>query len=105
MNGSFLKSRSDIQEARLLAEHSPIEKDWGVESLSDKGLLHTEVEGKVLREHVDSEVGNYMEYYHQVQQAINEGKPAPVTAEDGLSVIKVVKAAFKSNSEKIVVTL
>lgn len=103
--GSFLKSRSDIQEASLLAEHSPTEKDWGVEPSSEKGLLHTEIDGKVLREHVGSEAGDYKEYYHQIQQAINEEKPAPVTAKDGLNVIKIIKAAFKSNSEKIVVKL
>ena len=105
MKGSFIKTRSDIQEANLLAERSPAENNWGVEPSSEKGLLHTEIDGKVLRQKVESEVGNYMGYYDQLQISINEGKPVPVTAEDGLNVIRIIKAAFQSNVEKRVVEL
>ncbi len=104
-NGSFLKSRSDIQEASLLAEHSLLNKNWGIEPDSEKGLLHTEVNGKVIRETVTSEVGDYMDYYDQLQSAINEGKNVPVTAQEGVNVIKIIRAAFKSNNEGIVVML
>ncbi len=105
MNGSFLKTRSDIQEASLLAEQSPSEKNWGVEPSSEKGLLHTEVDGEVTRKSIESEAGNYMDYYHQLQLAINEGRPVPVSGKDGLNVIKIIKAAFRSNNEKRVVEL
>jgi scyllo-inositol 2-dehydrogenase (NADP+) len=105
MNGSFLKSRSDIQEASLLAEHLPSEKDWGVEPSSEKGLLHTEIDSEVIRKSIESETGDYMDYYHQIQLAINEGKAVPVSGEDGLNVIKIIKAAFQSNDEKRVIEL
>jgi len=104
MKGSFLKTRSDVQEAHLLAQHSPVEKDWGIES-SSEGLLHTEVNGNIIRETIESEVGNYVDYYDQLQLAIHEGNPVPVTAEDGLNVIKIIKAAFLSNVERRVVDL
>lgn len=104
-NGSFLKSRSDIQEVSLLAEYWTIESDWGIEPDSEKGLLHTEINGEVIRQQVTSEVGNYMEYYNQLYLSITERKPVPVTAQDGLNVIRIIRAAFQSNAEKRVVEL
>jgi predicted dehydrogenase len=103
--GSFLKSRGDVQEAMLQQEISPKNEDWGSESENDFGLLHTEKDGKIIRKHIPSEQGNYLDYYHDLYAAIRKGKPAPVTAEDGLNVIKIIKAAFKSNEEKRIVEL
>lgn len=104
-NGSFLKSRADVQEVSLLAEYLTIESDWGIEPDSEKGLLHTEINGEVIRQQVTSEVGNYMEYYNQLYLSITERKPVPVTAQDGLNVIRIIRAAFQSNAEKRVVEL
>jgi predicted dehydrogenase len=101
--GSFLKTRGDVQEAMLQKEISPKSENWGVESEADYGLLHTEKEGKLVREHIASEQGNYMEFYHDLYGAIRKNKPVPVAPEDALNVIKVIKAAFKSNEERKVV--
>jgi predicted dehydrogenase len=101
--GSFLKTRGDVQEAMLQKEISPKSENWGVESEADYGLLHTEKEGKLVREHIASEQGNYMEFYHDLYGAIRKNKPDPVAPEDALNVIKVIKAAFKSNEERKVV--
>ncbi len=46
-----------------------------------------------------------MDYYEGIYQAIRKGSPVPVTAEDGLNVIRIIEAAFKSNDEKKVVKL
>lgn len=103
--GSFLKNRGDVQEAMLQSEASPKSESWGTESEADWGLLNTEIKGKIKREYIPSEHGNYIDYYHDLYSAIRRGKPAPVTAEDGLNVIKIIKAAFKSNDEKRIVQL
>jgi scyllo-inositol 2-dehydrogenase (NADP+) len=103
--GSFLKSRADVQEAMLQLERSPKQEDWGTENENDWGLLHTEKDGKIIRMQTPSEHGNYIDYYHDLYGAIRKGKTAPVTAEDGLKVIKIIKAAFKSNDEKRIVEL
>ena len=103
--GSFLKSRADVQETDLLAGKKPGSKNWGIEPDTEKGLLHTEKDGKQIREHIPTIAGNYGLYYDGVFNAIRNDKPLPVTAEDGLNVIKVIESAFASNRERKVIDL
>ena len=56
--GSFLKSRGDVQETLLMANQKPNLTDWGTEPESEQGLLHTEKDGKVIRERVPTLPGN-----------------------------------------------
>ncbi len=104
--GSFIKPRADVQEIDLQKEKSPAEADWGTEPEAGKGLLHTDKDGQnVIREYISSERGNYMAYYEGLHQALRHDKPLPVSAEDGLKVIRIIEAAFKSVEEKKVVDL
>jgi len=103
--GSFIKARTDVQEKSLLAGVSPAAEGWGAEPEHEKGLLHTEKDGQIIREYLPSQKGNYMEYYDALHGALREGKPLPVTAEDGLNIIRVIEAAYKSVEEKRVVDL
>ena len=103
--GSFIKSKTDVQEAMLLANVSPVIPDWGKEPDSEKGMLHTVINGKEIRERIQSLNGNYGDFYQQVYASIREGKPVPVTAEEGRNVIKIIEAAFKSAKEKRVIPL
>ncbi|CAN5322063.1 Gfo/Idh/MocA family oxidoreductase [soil metagenome] len=103
--GSFIKPKTDVQEDTLKTGKTPGDKDWGKEPDSEKGLLHTEVDGNVIREYIKSEQGNYGEYYQGMYDAIRNGKPLPVTARDGLNVIKVIEAAYESNKSQQVVKL
>ena len=64
--GSFIKPKTDVQEAMLQAGKVPGQPDWGTESETEKGLLHTEINGKVIREYVPSLKGNYLEYYEGI---------------------------------------
>ncbi len=105
MKGSFLKSRGDIQETQLLAGMVPNHPDYGIELEAGQGLLHTELDGKVIKEKVKSLPGSYMDYYEGVYQSISQDKPMPVTADDGIRVMKIIEAAVKSNLEKRVVEL
>lgn len=105
MKGSFIKTRGDVQEADLLAGKKPGSDNWGVEPLTEQGLLHTEINGKVLRETIPSEKGNYGDYYAGIYTAITEGKAVPVTADEGINTIRIIEAAIKSNKEKRVVNL
>jgi scyllo-inositol 2-dehydrogenase (NADP+) len=103
--GSFIKSRADIQEARLQTSVSPAEPGWGIEPESERGLLHTEKNGKIIREYVPTERGNYLAYYDGIYDSIRNKKQPPVLAEDGLNVIRIIEAAYKSNNEKKVINL
>jgi scyllo-inositol 2-dehydrogenase (NADP+) len=103
--GSFIKSRSDIQEAELIKGKSPDSENWGIEPQSGNGLLHTEMNGEVVKKNISSLRGNYSEYYEGIYEAIRNNKPLPVKAEEAMSVIKVIEAAIKSNQEKRVITI
>jgi scyllo-inositol 2-dehydrogenase (NADP+) len=105
MKGSFIKTRGDVQEADLLAGKKPGNDNWGTEPASEQGLLHTEIEGKVVRETILSDKGNYGDYYAGMYEAIVNGKPVPVTAEEGINNIRIIEAAIKSNKERREVAL
>jgi predicted dehydrogenase len=103
--GSFIKHKTDIQETDLQAHKKPGGNDWGIEPDSQKGLLHTEKDGKVIKEYIQSEKGNYGDYYDGIYNAIRNNKNVPVSGEDGMKVIQVIEAAMKSNNEKQVIEL
>lgn len=103
--GSFLKWRSDVQEAHLLEGHTPGTPDWGIEPVSERGLLHTESGGTVIRENIPTLQGNYMGYFSGVFEAIRQGAIPPVTGRDGINTIRIIQAAFQSSKEKRVVPL
>lgn len=103
--GSFIKAKTDVQETDLQAGKKPGSANWGIEPESQRGLLHTEREGKVIKEYVESLQGNYGEYYNGIYDALRNNKELPVSAEDGMKVIKVIEAAYKSCKERRVVDL
>jgi scyllo-inositol 2-dehydrogenase (NADP+) len=103
--GSFLKSRTDVQEAALLAGQLPEGADWGREPEDALALLHTEAEGKVRREHIPILQGNYNGFFTGVYEAIRNGAAAPVTALESARVIKIIEAAIQSSAEGKVVEL
>ena len=103
--GSFIKQRTDVQENALLQNILPGSPGWGVEPDAEKGLLHTEINGRVVREQVPSLTGNYMEYYNSIYEAVRNSRVAPVEPRDGLQVIRIIEAAFASNVKKAVVPL
>ncbi len=103
MKGTFLKSRSDVQETQLQAGMKPNDPSYGFEPEGAQGYLHTEKDGKVIKEKVKSLRGNYMAYYEGLYQALTSQKSLPVTADDGINVMRVIDAAIISNKEKRVV--
>jgi scyllo-inositol 2-dehydrogenase (NADP+) len=103
--GSLIKHKTDVQETDLQANKKPGGDDWGREPESQNGLLHTEIDGKIIRQNIPSLQGNYGEYYNGVYKAITENTEMPVTGEEGMNVIKIIEAATLSNKEKRVIEL
>lgn len=103
--GSFLKTRADVQEARLLANEKPNLANWGTEPISEQGLLHTEKNGQVIREKVPTLQGNYYDYYEGIYQSLRKGKPVQVSAADGIHVMQIMEAARESSRERKVISL
>lgn len=103
--GSFIKHKTDVQETDLQANKKPGGENWGVEPENQKGLLHTEKDGKVIKEFITSLKGNYGDYYQAVYNAIRNNAPVPVKGEEAMNVIKIIETAIKSNKEKHVIEL
>lgn len=103
--GSFIKPKTNGQEIALQKDILPNSPGWGEEYPAEWGLLHTEKDGNVIREKVPSEKGNYMDFFEGVYQAVANGKPLPVSAEDGLRNVKIILAAFESSRKQQVVKL
>ena len=103
--GSFIKAKTNVQEDALNAGVLPGNDNWGIEPEREKGFLHTEKDGAVIKEHVCSLKGNYSDYFQQVYAAICSNAPVPVTGEEGLNVIRLIDAAFRSSQELRVIVL
>jgi predicted dehydrogenase len=99
MKGSFIQQRSDLQEIQLNAGATPSLQSWCPPPDHPDGLLHTEVNGEVIRKELTSIPGNYMYYYDDVYKALTGQAPNPVSAEDGIKTIKIIEAALRSSAE------
>lgn len=105
LKGSFIKAKTDVQETALQGGAMPGGADWGKEPENEKGLLHTEKDGKIIKEYISSPQGNYGDYYDSLHQAIRNNKPVPVLAKDGVDVIRIINAANLSVEQGRVVPL
>jgi len=103
--GSFLKSRGDVQEDELKLSKKPNLTTWGTEQEGNEGLLHTEIDGKIIKEKVPTLQGNYYDYFDGMYQSIVNDLPEPVTAQDGINVMRIIEAVFQSNEQKRVINL
>lgn len=104
-NGSFIKSKTNIQEETLLAGISPSNEEWGIEPATEHGLLSTCINGIKHKEQIVSEKGNYGDFYTAIYESIRNDAAMPVQPAEALKVIAVIRAAFKSNQEKLRVDL
>lgn len=103
--GSFLKPRGDVQEDDLKLGKKPNIENWGTESKTNEGILHTENDGVVFNGKVATLQGNYYDFFDGVYQSIVHNKEEPVNAEDGVNVMQIIEAAIQSNQQKKVINL
>lgn len=103
--GSFLKARGDVQEDELKLGIKPNLDTWGTESLDKKGLLHTEINGEIIKEHIPTLQGNYYDFFDGVYNSITQNAMEPVTAQDGVHVMQIIEAAIQSNAQKKAIDL
>jgi predicted dehydrogenase len=98
--GSFIKSGEDPQEELLKAGVLPTGNDWGKEEASNFGLIHTEIDGKVIREIYPSVQGSYGMFYQNLYKTIADGAPLKETPKHGYDVINLIELAFESSRLK-----
>ncbi|MGH2564221.1 MAG: Gfo/Idh/MocA family oxidoreductase, partial [Ginsengibacter sp.] len=105
MKGSFLQKRSDLQEIQLLAGAVPSMQSWCPVPDKPDGLLHTEINGEVIRKETTITPGNYMGLFDDLYKFLIGQGENPVPPEDGLKTIRIIEAAFQSVKEGKVVSL
>ena len=96
-HGCFLKERADVQEPQLDEGMQPSDAAYGVEPEGFEGRLY--VGDGDEPQLVPSPPGNYMAFYEGVYESATSGQPEPVSAEDGVRVMRIIDAAFRSHSE------
>ena len=102
-NGCFLKRRADVQEQQLDDGMRPADSGYGVEPGGCEGRLYAGDATPGEPELIRSPTGNYMAFYDGVYQSITGGLPEPVSADDGVRVMRIIDAAFRSHRDGAVV--
>jgi scyllo-inositol 2-dehydrogenase (NADP+) len=103
--GSFLKQRGDLQEDALKLGEKPNLTTWKSENEGNEGVIHTEINGAVIYKKIPTLHGNYYDYFEGIYQSISADFVPPVTAQDGINVMKIIEAAFESNTHKKAIVL
>jgi len=98
--GSFQKYGEDPQEVLLRKGILPTAPDWGMESEEIYGLLHTLIDGQLIKEKYPSLPGNYGSLYLDLYNTIRRGEPLKVKPEHGYNTIRLIELATESNEKK-----
>lgn len=93
--GALVINDLDPQEALLRAGHFPEGGTWKLLTQS-KAFLHR---GDIVKE-IESVPGNYAHFYKEVESAITQGTPWPVSTDDALLVAKLIDQAREVGSHE-----
>jgi predicted dehydrogenase len=96
----------DVQENALKAGQVPKgSADWGKEPEEMWGKIKTEHKGLQFSGIVESEAGNYTDYFINVRDAIWGTAELIVKAEQARDTIQIIELAMQSSREKRAVQL
>lgn len=100
MNGSFIKYGLDVQEATVDGGAIPQGKDWGREPENIWGTINVEYQGVKIQGKVESEHGDYREYFINLRDAICGKVEIAVKPEEARDVMRIIELAFQSSEQK-----
>ena len=103
--GSYLKWEDDPQEEAMKQGIVPGSEAWGTEPESAWGKINSNYQGSPLRGTYPTLPGNYLAFYDNVYEAIQQKRPLEVLPEQARNVIRIIEAAYESSREGKVVTL
>lgn len=98
--GSFIKYGLDVQEENLNKGMIPNSADWGKEPKAIWGRLKSDSNGVKIDAVVESENGDYREYFINLHDAILGNAELSVKPEEARNVIRIIELAFQSATEK-----
>ncbi len=98
---SFVKYGLDVQEEALKAGYSPLTKDdWGIEPQSMWGKINSEINGLHIIGNIESERGNYIEFYDNIYRTIVGRDQLLVTPLQARNTIRIIELAMQSQLER-----
>lgn len=101
VKGSFLKSGEDPQEVYLRAGKLPTEvPGWGEEPPESYGLLHTEINGEIVKKSYPTLKGNYGYFYENLYETIANGAELREKPEHGYNTIRIIELGLESSEKK-----
>ena len=89
--GSFIKHGIDVQEDHLKMGMKPTDDDFGIEAVKNYGILHTEINGLILKGTVETEKGNWGLLFQNLHDAIVDGKELLIKPEEILEQIRIIE--------------
>lgn len=104
-NGSFVKYGLDVQEAALDGGAIPQGSDWGREPEAIWGTINAEYKGVKMQGTLESEQGDYRDYFINLRDAINGKASLAVKPEEARNVMLIIEKAFQSSREKRTIAL
>ncbi len=94
--GSYVKYGMDVQEEKLKAGELPVGNDWGKDREENWGILNTEADGVNYRERIETEIGNYHEFYNNIYGVLAGKEELAVKPEQVKDVLRIIRAAVES---------
>lgn len=94
--GSFVKYGLDVQEQMLLHGIKVTDTGYGMDDKKNYGILHTQVDEKVIRCEVPTVKGNYEQFHDNFYAAVMEAGSLCVTREQAITTLEVIERAKES---------
>lgn len=93
--GSYVKASIDPQESLLAENIQPI-GDWYIENEANWGILHTEIDGKIIRRAYPNANVSYQDFYDNLYASITEKQPLIVSLEQVILVLHIIEMTYQS---------
>jgi scyllo-inositol 2-dehydrogenase (NADP+) len=98
--GSFIKYGIDPQEEELRKGTMPGDASWGMEDPEYWGLITIDYADLNIHGSVETEPGNYMEFYNNIYNVLTKKASASIKPAEARNVIRIIELARESNSKK-----
>ena len=103
--GSYVKYGIDPQETALKNGFMPEGEEWGKETFENWGLTTFVKNDLCFDGSIETEAGNYMAFYENVYNVLDQNAEIAVKSEEARNVIRIIELAIESNAKKEMIKL
>ena len=93
--GSYIKQNADNQEALLIAGALPL-GEWNQEQETEQGILHTDIDGEIVRRSWPSIRGDYGAFYRNLYAMLTESAALAVQPRQVAQVLRLIEKVYES---------